>query len=696
MVCAPFGNFSFFAFPFGTAGDVPSPGDYDGDRRFDAAIFRPSQAWWFVNRTSSGVLIQQFGISGDRLGIKCFCALTRVAAAKVMDQMRKRPWRRIMKSLAKTFPGFIMSLLFVVAVNAQTSVFTYQGKLSEGGVGANGIYDMQFRLFDATTGSGEVGTAITVNGVQVTAGIFTVKLDFGAGAFPGADRFLEVAIRPTGQSNFTALLPRQMLNSSPYALQSRSAQTASDSLSLGGIPANQFVLSSDPRMTNARTPLPGSNDYVQNGSTAQAGVNFHVAGTGTAGVINAVTQFDLNGSRILSAGGTENLFAGRNAGALNTSGTANAFFGSNAGMMNTSGSQNTFVGSDAGINTTIGGANSFFGRASGQRNTSGNGNSFFGFFAGLNNTSGANNAFFGRSAGLSNTTGSLNSFVGDGAGFANTTGTGNSFVGDNAGNDNTTGNENVFIGQDSGNLNTSTQVNNSVAIGKSATVSASNSVAIGASASVTQPNTIVLGTASQKTLVEGRLRTGQPVGVAAGDLPGRGYMETFFVTTTFQGIYTPNVIFGSYISNLLGSVIPCVRFQGITGQTAGVILTNCASALSSVNDKTEVKAFNAGIDIVKRLEPVTFVHKENGARGIGLNVEDVANIDPSLVQRDADLSVNRVNETSLNMVLINAIKQQQANIDTQQAQILYLQRQIDELTKLLCLKGGGGAICKQN
>jgi subtilisin-like proprotein convertase family protein len=48
---------------FGTAGDIPVPGDYDGDGRDDFAIYR-NGTWW-VNRSTSGLLVQAFGLSTD-------------------------------------------------------------------------------------------------------------------------------------------------------------------------------------------------------------------------------------------------------------------------------------------------------------------------------------------------------------------------------------------------------------------------------------------------------------------------------------------------------------------------------------------------------------------------------------------------------------------------------------------------------
>ncbi|MDQ3131437.1 MAG: PQQ-dependent sugar dehydrogenase [Acidobacteriota bacterium] len=60
-------NNSYYSFPFGAHPDRPSPGDYDGDGKTDAAVFRGGQnPLWYVQRSSSGTLIQGFGIFGDR------------------------------------------------------------------------------------------------------------------------------------------------------------------------------------------------------------------------------------------------------------------------------------------------------------------------------------------------------------------------------------------------------------------------------------------------------------------------------------------------------------------------------------------------------------------------------------------------------------------------------------------------------
>ncbi len=75
-----------------------------------------------------------------------------------------------------------------------------------------------------------IGSTQAVSSVAVSNGIFTVTLDFGTNAFPGANRFLEIGVRPSGGGSFTTLSPRQQISSTPYAIRTLNAGAA-DSLS---------------------------------------------------------------------------------------------------------------------------------------------------------------------------------------------------------------------------------------------------------------------------------------------------------------------------------------------------------------------------------------------------------------------------------------------------------------------------------
>jgi hypothetical protein len=127
----------------------------------------------------------------------------------------------------------LIVLAFAGTVSAQTAAFTYQGKLTDGSLPANGTYQMQFSLFDAATGTGQIGSTITNNTVAVAGGGFTVQLDFSP-ATPfaaGADRFIEIAVRKASDlPGFTLLTPRQQIASSPYSIKSLGA-AAADALS---------------------------------------------------------------------------------------------------------------------------------------------------------------------------------------------------------------------------------------------------------------------------------------------------------------------------------------------------------------------------------------------------------------------------------------------------------------------------------
>jgi trimeric autotransporter adhesin len=446
--------------------------------------------------------------------------------------------KRIIKRLLQIA---ILLTGLIGAALAQTTAFTYQGKLTDNGGIANGNYDFQYKLFDTPalgTGNQQGATGLATN-ITVTNGIFTTTIDFGVcpGCFNGTPRFLEIAVKLTSDITFTTLGPRQPITSTPYAIRSLNA-VAADGLSVACINCvtSSQIQSVNGGAVNGTIPIAsvpaGSANYIQNGVNQQASSNFNISGDGMAGgtlsstIVNATTQYNLGANRVLSASGTANLFAGVNVGAnnngvnnaffgassgqANTTGQDNAFFGAFAGQANTTAHSNSFFGFGAGNLTTIGGNNAFFGAVAGASNTASN-NAFFGAFAGVSTTTGGNNSFFGTFAGNGNTTGSTNSFFGNAAGQNNSTGFQNSFFGDAAGISNTTGINNSFFGALVANNHTtganntfmgagaglaSTTGNKNTFIGSNAGnigAQVSNATVIGANAAVSQNNAVILG-----------------------------------------------------------------------------------------------------------------------------------------------------------------------------------------------------------
>lgn len=101
------------------------------------------------------------------------------------------------------------------------SGFTYQGQLKDGGNPANGQYDFQFKLYDASSGGVQVGSTLTVLNQMVSTGLLTVMLDFGTTSYQGQGRWLEIAVRTAGGGTYTTLSPRQALTATPYAASVR-------------------------------------------------------------------------------------------------------------------------------------------------------------------------------------------------------------------------------------------------------------------------------------------------------------------------------------------------------------------------------------------------------------------------------------------------------------------------------------------
>lgn len=130
---------------------------------------------------------------------------------------------------AKMFTIVVLAMVLMVCVARVSeaapmgTAFTYQGRLIDANSAADGLYDFQFKLFDANVAGSEQGSTIDMDDLDATDGYFTTELDFGSGIFNGEARWLEIGVRP-GESTggFTTLSPRQEVTPAPYALYAAS------------------------------------------------------------------------------------------------------------------------------------------------------------------------------------------------------------------------------------------------------------------------------------------------------------------------------------------------------------------------------------------------------------------------------------------------------------------------------------------
>ncbi len=696
------------------------------------------------------------------------------------------------KFLTALFVFSILILFAAASARAQTNSFTFQGRLNDDATAAHGSYDFQFSLYDDS--NGQIGSTLTISNVNVTNGIFTVNLDFGTGAFPGAARFLEIAVKKPADPGFTILTPRQSVTSSPYAIKSQNAEISVNATQLGGVLASEFVQTTDTRLTDDRNPLPDSGFYIQNRTSQQTSTNFNIEGMGTAGSFNALLQYNLNGSRILAAQ-AGNTFAGINAGNL-TTGNFNSFFGNLAGTQNTSGLSNSFFGTGTGLFNTMGTLNSFFGRSAGRSNTSGGSNSFFGVSAGAENTTGNSNSFIGTTAGVSNTTGFNNTLIGAqadvGAGNLNhataigvgaIVGTSNTivlgrpngfdtivipgraranifssatefqindnriigvggessgemtslFVGFKAGEQNPTALNNSFFGYQSGGVNTKGTDNSFFgSLAGAANVSAEKNSFFGVEAgSLTTSGSFnsFFGYVAGRANTTGLFNTS--IGYASGTGNRTGNMNVYLghfsgstprnsTRVTLLGAFSDafdNLEYATAIGS--GAVVTTsntivlgrpngadkvvVAGLGDGGDlqlcwNAGLQIARCASSLRF---KTNLKPFDSGLNLVKRLQPITFDWTTNGKNDLGLGAEDVAEIEPLLVTYNEEGRIQGVKYDRLGVVLLNAVKEQQEQIENQEKQNLELKKQIAEqkilienLRLLVCSQNREAQICQ--
>jgi hypothetical protein len=211
----------------------------------------------------------------------------------------------------------------IVAAPSGTA-FTYQGRLTVGANVANGNYDLNFSLYDALSSGSQVGSSLT-NTAAVSNGLFTVTLDFGASAFNGDGRWLEIGARTNGSGAFTTLSPRQKLTPTPYAI------TAGNFT--GTLPSGQLAGTYGSAVTfnNAGNSFTGSGAGLTSVNAATLG-GLGAAGfwqlAGNAGTTpglnflgttdNQPLEFKVNGNRTLRLDVNGNIADGSSANSIST------------------------------------------------------------------------------------------------------------------------------------------------------------------------------------------------------------------------------------------------------------------------------------------------------------------------------------------------------------------------------------------
>jgi hypothetical protein len=287
-------------------------------------------------------------------------------------------------------------------------------------------------------------------------------------------------------------------------------------------------------------------------------------------------------------------------------------------------SSNTFVGWNAGnfgmpgVNNTASGMQALF------SNTTGNSNTATGFWALLNNTTGSANTASGIDALANNTTADANTASGVSALGNNTTGGWNTASGAFVLVHNTTGGDNTAIGAEA--LGGNTTGNYNIAIGFNAggnLTTGDHNIVIGNTAGsvIGESNTIRIGDVQTTTFIAGIDGATSAAGVAV------------FVNSDGQ----------------LGTLTSSARF------------------------KDDIRDMGEGSEGLFKLRAVSFRYKEEidptGLEQYGLVAEEVANVYPDLVTRNAAGEPQAVRYHFLLPMLVNEVQKDRRTIEGQRLRL---------------------------
>ncbi len=215
--------------------------------------------------------------------------------------------------------SLLSTLALTAAAHAQSTSFTYQGRLKNGTAAASGAHDMRFKLFDAATGGTQVGSTQCLNNVALTEGLFSATIDFGPQFLTTAQRFLEIDVRADFGSPCTDVfgyvtLTRQLMTPAPRA----TAATVANALAApDGSPATALMVDNSGNIgvgtttpthsVHVASPIPalalqdtdsttdqvGFISYRDSANAERAWIGFGSAGDPDFSIINARPSGDI-------------------------------------------------------------------------------------------------------------------------------------------------------------------------------------------------------------------------------------------------------------------------------------------------------------------------------------------------------------------------------------------------------------------
>ena len=113
--------------------------------------------------------------------------------------------------------ALLISALLLAGAIAQAAplgtAISYQGRLDDSGSPANGTYSFRFRLVSDAAGTTQIGPVVDMPNQTLADGLLNAPLEFGANAFTGDARWLEISVKTGGPSD-----PSQYLKLNPQPL----------------------------------------------------------------------------------------------------------------------------------------------------------------------------------------------------------------------------------------------------------------------------------------------------------------------------------------------------------------------------------------------------------------------------------------------------------------------------------------------